>query len=64
MTLQELHDREIAGGITWLFDGAWRVWIGSPILAEANVSSEAEALAWLAKKAEELYGVATPSAAE
>lgn len=57
-TLQQLHDREIAGGVEWLFDGAWHVWIGwSPIRDEANVSSEAEALAWLAEKAEELYGV-------
>lgn len=55
MTLQELHDLEIAGGIEWLFDGSWRVWIGNPKLAEANVGSEDEAMRWLREKAEELY---------
>jgi hypothetical protein len=54
-TLQELHDLEIAGGIEWLYDGAWHVWIGNPKLADANVSSEEEAKRWLREKAAELY---------
>lgn len=56
-TLQQLHDLEIAGGIEWTFDGAWRVWIGNPMQDEANVGSEAEALEWLRKKAREIYRV-------
>lgn len=55
VTLQTFHDLEIAGGIEWLYDGAWRVWIGNPKLAEANVGSEEEAMRWLRKKAAELY---------
>jgi len=56
MTLQQLHDLEIAGGIEWTFDGAWRVWIGNPLRDEAMVGSEAEAMTWLRKKAAEIYG--------
>ena len=57
MTLQQLHDLEIAGGIEWTYDGAWRVTIGSPVLAEARASSEDEAMTWLTEKAAELYGI-------
>lgn len=54
-SLQLLHDLEIAGGIEWMYDGAWHVWIGNPKQAEANVSSEREALDWLKAKALEIY---------
>jgi len=57
LTLQQLHDLEIPGGIEWTFDGAWRVWIGNPLRDEAMVGSEAEAMEWLAAKAQELYDV-------
>lgn len=56
-SLQLLHDLEIAGSVTWLFDGDWHVTIGSPVLDEANVDSEEEAMAWLRDKAKEHYGV-------
>ena len=55
-SLQLLHDLEIAGSITWVFDGDWHVDIGSPVQAEANVKSEREALDWLKAKALEIYG--------
>lgn len=54
--LQQLHDAEISGQIDWLFDTAWHVEIGKPVLASATVSSEQEALAWLEEKAKELFG--------
>lgn len=57
MTLQQLHDLEIPGGIEWTYDGAWRVWIGNHLRDEAMVGSEAEAMTWLRKKAGEIYGV-------
>lgn len=57
MTLQSLHDHEIAGKIEWLYDENWRVSIGDPVHASATVKSEAEALAWLRAKAKEHYGV-------
>lgn len=56
-SLQLLHDLEIAGSISWYFDGAWHVTIGSPVLDEANVGSEEEAMAWFRDKAKEHYGV-------
>ena len=56
-TLQQLHDLEVAGGIEWTFDGSWRVWVGNPLRDEAMVGSEAEAMEWLAAKAQELYDV-------
>jgi hypothetical protein len=56
-SLQLLHDLEIAGGIEWMYDGAWHVWIGNPKQAEANVSSEQEALDWLRARAVQIYPV-------
>jgi len=54
-SLQLLHDLEISGGIEWMFDGAWRVWIGSRKKDEATVSGEREAMDWLKAKAFEIY---------
>lgn len=54
-SLQLLHDLEISGGIEWMYDSAWHVWIGNPKRDEANVRSEREAMDWLKAKALELY---------
>lgn len=53
-----LHDSEINGGVSWFFDGIWRVTIGDAlngIKATATVASAADAEAWLHLKARELY---------
>jgi hypothetical protein len=58
--LQELHDGEIAGSISWLYDGAWaisiwRVSVGKPVIRRATVGSEAEAERWLDAAAREFF---------
>ena len=56
--IQGLHDSEINGGLTWLYDGAWHVWLGTDAdspEAAANVSSLREAAEWLRVKAVEHY---------
>jgi hypothetical protein len=52
--LQELHDSEINGGISWFYDGCWRVVLGDKLNgydAAAPVSSIEEAVEWLVKNA-------------
>lgn len=53
--MQRLHDSEIPGAISWLYDGCWLVTLGSENRAQATVGSLAEAEAWLAETARKLY---------
>jgi hypothetical protein len=48
--IEALHDNEINGSVSWIFDGTWRVAIGDElngIMAEATVNSSQEAAEWL-----------------
>lgn len=59
LTPQQFHDAEINGSIAWFHDTGWTVKLGDELNgfdAEAQVGSYAEAIAWLAAKAKELYG--------
>ena len=56
--IEALHDSEINGGISWFFDGVWRVTLGDPhngIDAEATVGSPQEAADWLRATAVKRY---------
>ena len=53
--LQDLHDSEISGLITWLFDNAWHAEVGCPPIRERNFETAAEAIRWLQITALALY---------
>ena len=53
-----LHDSEINGTVSWVFDGTWRVAIGDElngIQAEATVNSAQQAAEWLRANAVRRY---------
>jgi hypothetical protein len=62
--IQQLHDIEVNGGISWPEDGKILVYLGCPLdpaprtrmHGEALVNSFAEAEAWLVKRARQLLG--------
>lgn len=48
--IEALHDSEINGSVSWIYDGTWQVTLGDTmngILAEAAVNSPQEAAEWL-----------------
>ena len=53
--LQDLHDSEISGLITWLFDNAWHAEVGCPPIRERNFETAAKAIRWLQITALALY---------
>ena len=53
--LQDLHDSEINGELTWLFDRCWTARIGAPVHAEASFNSLGQATEWLRDRAVEMY---------
>jgi hypothetical protein len=60
--IQRLHDSEIAGGVAWMYDSSFRVWLGvegEPGTVEGLVRSWAEAESWLVEKVLELDPTST-----
>jgi hypothetical protein len=61
--LDDLHDSEINGEISWFYDGVWqaRIWgakLGDPLngyKAEGNFRSLRDAAEWLRAKAIDIY---------
>ena len=56
--IEELHDSEINGEISWIYDGVWGAKLGDPsngYAAEGTFASLPEAVEWLREKAIELY---------
>ena len=56
--IEALHDSEINGTVSWVFDGTWRVAIGDElngIQAEATVNSAQQAAEWLRANAVRRY---------
>lgn len=54
----DLHDSEINGEISWIYDGGWTAKLGdrnNGYEAEATFNSLPEAVEWLRAKAIELY---------
>ncbi len=50
--IQQLHESEINGEVSWLFDGTFRARVGE---TEATLKSWAEAEQWLGERVMELY---------
>jgi hypothetical protein len=61
-----LHDSEINGDVSWLFDGMWTVKLGDPLngyVAEGIVAGAAQAAEWFRDNAARLTPTASsPSA--
>ena len=56
--IETLHDSEINGSVSWIFDGAWSLAIGDElngIQAEATVNSAQQAAEWLRANAVRRY---------
>jgi hypothetical protein len=56
--IEALHDSEINGSVTWMFDGTWSVALGDElngIIAAATVGSAEEAAEWLRATAVQHY---------
>ena len=53
--IQRLHDSEIHGSVSWVYDSAFTVQLGIPVEAEGFVESFKEAEDWLRREAVRLY---------